>query len=83
MESLRMRRNSHSTRLFFNELFWLGREGSNLRMAESKSTAGAYRWRGVDEDNVSAAFKNGVLTVTVPKSAEAKNVRRITINRNG
>jgi HSP20 family protein len=32
----------------------------------------------------SAAFKNGVLTVTVPKSAEAKtNVRRIAINRNG
>jgi hypothetical protein len=24
-----------------------------------------------------------VLTVTVPKSAEAKNVRRIAINRNG
>ena len=37
----------------------------------------------VDEDKVSAAFKNGVLTVTVPKSAEAKNVRRIAINRNG
>jgi len=37
----------------------------------------------VEEDKVSAAFKNGVLTVTVPKSAEAKNVRRISINRNG
>ena len=37
----------------------------------------------VDEDTVSAAFKNGVLTVTVPKSGEAKNVRRIAINRNG
>jgi HSP20 family protein len=37
----------------------------------------------VEEDKVSAAFKNGVLTVTVPKSAEAKNVRRIAINRNG
>ena len=37
----------------------------------------------VDEDKVSAAFKNGVLTITVPKSAEAKNVRRIAINRNG
>ena len=37
----------------------------------------------VEEDKVSAVFKNGVLTVTVPKSAEAKNVRRIAINRNG
>jgi HSP20 family protein len=37
----------------------------------------------VEEDKVSAAFKNGVLTITVPKSAEAKNVRRIAINRNG
>jgi HSP20 family protein len=37
----------------------------------------------VDEDKVSAAFKNGVLTITVPKSAESKNVRRIAINRNG
>ena len=37
----------------------------------------------VDEDKVSAAFKKGVLTITVPKSTEAKNVRRIAINRNG
>jgi HSP20 family protein len=37
----------------------------------------------VDEDKVLAAFKNGVLIITVPKSAEAKNVRRIAINRNG
>jgi HSP20 family protein len=37
----------------------------------------------VDEDKVSAAFENGVLTITVPKSTEAKNVRRIAINRNG
>lgn len=37
----------------------------------------------VDEDKVSAAFKNGVLTITVPKSAGANNVRRIAINRNG
>lgn len=35
----------------------------------------------VDEDKVSAAFKNGVLTVTLPKAAEAqKPVRRIAIN---
>jgi HSP20 family protein len=39
---------------------------------------------GVDEDKTSAAFKNGVLTITLPKSAESKsNVRRIAINRNG
>ena len=37
----------------------------------------------VEEDKVSAAFKNGVLTITVPKSAKTKNVRRIAINRNG
>jgi HSP20 family protein len=37
----------------------------------------------VDEDKVSASFKNGVLTITMPKLAEAKNVRRIAINRNG
>ena len=36
----------------------------------------------IEEDKVSAVFKNGVLTITVPKSAEAKNVRRIAINRN-
>ena len=37
----------------------------------------------VDDDKVSATFKNGVLTITVPKSAEAKNVRRIAISHNG
>jgi hypothetical protein len=38
----------------------------------------------VNEDKVSASFKKGVLTIAVPKSAEAKcNVRRIAINRNG
>ena len=35
----------------------------------------------VEQDKASALFKNGVLTVTVPKSREAKaNVRRIAIN---
>lgn len=35
----------------------------------------------IDEDKVSAAFKNGLLTVTLPKSASAKaNVKRIAIN---
>ena len=37
----------------------------------------------VDEDKASAAFKNGVLTITLPKSISAKaHVRRIAINRN-
>ncbi|HLJ72442.1 MAG TPA: Hsp20/alpha crystallin family protein [Roseiarcus sp.] len=33
----------------------------------------------VDEDKVSATFKNGVLTVTMPKAAQSK-VKRIAIN---
>ena len=36
----------------------------------------------VEDDKASATFRNGVLSVTVPKSAAAKsNVRRIAINR--
>jgi HSP20 family protein len=35
----------------------------------------------VDEEKVSASFKNGVLTVTLPKSPAAQQkVRRIAIN---
>lgn len=34
----------------------------------------------VDEDGVNATFKDGVLTVTLPKSAEAERGRRIPIN---
>jgi HSP20 family protein len=35
----------------------------------------------VDEEKVAATFKNGVLTVTLPKTARAqRNVRRISIN---
>jgi HSP20 family protein len=35
----------------------------------------------IDEEKVSAAFKNGVLTVTMPKAPDAQsNVRRIAIN---
>jgi HSP20 family protein len=35
----------------------------------------------IDEENVTAVFKNGLLTVTLPKLASAKtNVRRIAIN---
>jgi HSP20 family protein len=36
---------------------------------------------GVEDDKASASFNNGVLTVTLPKSREAKEkVRRIAIN---
>jgi HSP20 family protein len=36
---------------------------------------------GIDEDKVNASFRNGVLVVTLPKSAEAqRNVKRIAIN---
>jgi HSP20 family protein len=35
----------------------------------------------VDEDKISAAFKNGVLTVTLPKVAQAQaKMKRIAIN---
>jgi HSP20 family protein len=38
----------------------------------------------VEEDKIDASFRNGVLTVTMPKSAESKtNVKRIAINRAG
>jgi hypothetical protein len=32
MESLRMRRNMHVSRLFYQGFLWLGREDSNLRI---------------------------------------------------
>jgi hypothetical protein len=34
-----MRRNTRVSRLFYQGIFWLGREDSNLRMGESKSAA--------------------------------------------
>ena len=38
---------------------------------------------GVQEDKAEATFKNGVLTVTLPKSEEARqSVKRIAINSN-
>lgn len=37
--------------------------------------------RGIEQDKASATFKNGVLTVTLPKSAAAnENIRRIPVN---
>jgi len=36
----------------------------------------------VEDDKIEATFKNGVLTVTLPKSAESRsNVKRIAVNR--
>jgi len=38
----------------------------------------------IEEDKVDASFKNGVLTVTLPKSAESRSeMKRIAINRAG
>jgi HSP20 family protein len=38
----------------------------------------------VEEDRIDASFKNGVLTVTLPKAAESRpEVKRIAINRAG
>ncbi|WP_114948313.1 Hsp20/alpha crystallin family protein [Microvirga calopogonii] len=38
----------------------------------------------VEEDKIDASFRNGVLTVTLPKSAESRpEVKRIAINRAG
>jgi HSP20 family protein len=38
----------------------------------------------VEQDKIDASFKNGVLTVTLPKSAESRpEVKRIAINRAG
>ncbi|MCH4561323.1 Hsp20/alpha crystallin family protein, partial [Mesorhizobium jarvisii] len=39
--------------------------------------------REVEDDKVAATFKNGVLTVTLPKSKKAQaNTKRIAINGN-
>jgi HSP20 family protein len=40
--------------------------------------------RDIDENSVSATFRNGVLTVTVPKNAQAvERTKRIPINADG
>lgn len=40
------------------------------------SIARFYVPEGVDADKIEASFKNGVLTVTLPKSAEAQQKQR-------
>ena len=39
--------------------------------------------RDVDADNITADFRDGVLTVTLPKAAKAENTRRIDVKRSG
>ncbi|MEU3271971.1 Hsp20/alpha crystallin family protein [Saccharomonospora sp. NPDC006951] len=59
------------------------REGTSLRRAR-RTGRFSYRValpRNVDSDNIEAALADGVLTVTVPKSATAKP-RKITISEN-
>jgi HSP20 family protein len=63
------------------------------KKAETKGALYSERWQGqfqrslqlgpdVDPDKVSASFRNGVLTVTLAKRAEAQNpVKRIAINQ--
>ena len=63
------------------------------KKAETKGPLYSERWQGqfqrslqlgpdVDPEKVSASFKNGVLTVTLAKRAEAQNpVKRIAINQ--
>src|SRR6201988_1111252 len=61
------------------------------RSDESKFVSGRYYGsferqiplEGVEEDKAQADFKNGVLTVTLPKSEQStRNVKRIAINTN-
>jgi HSP20 family protein len=70
----------------------LGISGEKKTETEDKDRLFSERYDGrferripvedVDEDKVSAAFKNGVLTVTLPKVPQAQSrVKRIAINR--
>lgn len=61
-------------------------ESENRQRGYSELSYGRFERRiglpqGVEQDKASATFRNGLLTVTLPKSAEAiGNVRRIPIN---
>jgi HSP20 family protein len=62
-------------------------EVEDRERAFSERTYGRFERRiplgwDVEEDKVNASFRNGVLTVTMPKSAKAAaKARRIAINR--
>jgi len=62
-------------------------EIENKERAFSERTYGRFERRipvawEVEEDKIDASFKNGVLTVTLPKSAESRpEVKRIAVNR--
>lgn len=65
--------------------------GEKKSQTEDKDRGYSERWygrferrialpSGVEEDKAQASFRDGVLTVTLPKSAEATSGRRIPIN---
>ena len=62
-------------------------ETEDKERAFSERTYGRFERRiplawEVEEDKIEASFKNGVLTVTLPKSAESRpEVKRIAVNR--
>jgi HSP20 family protein len=61
-------------------------ETEDRRRAFSERLYGRFERRlaleGVDEEKVQASFRNGVLTVTAPKSAQSRDrVKRIPINQ--
>jgi HSP20 family protein len=64
-------------------------EVEDKERAFSERTYGRFERRiplawDVKEDKIDAAFRNGVLTVTMPKSPESKpNAKRIAINQKG
>ena len=63
-------------------------ESEDKQRLFSERTYGRFERRipldDIDEEKVSASFKNGVLTVTLPRSTEGvSKVRRIAINGRG
>jgi HSP20 family protein len=69
-------------------------KGENRSETEDKDLMFSERYYGrferripvedIEEDKVAASFKNGVLTVTLPKSAKAQEkVKRIAVNAQG
>ena len=65
--------------------------GEKKSKTEDKDRGYSERWygrferriglpEGVEDENAEAVFRNGVLTITMPKSADAKSGRRIPIS---